>query len=295
MSMVGSGRYQYQIIEDWAKLPEGWQFGILVGVAVDSQDRVYVCHQRQEPPIIVFDRDGNYICSWGEGEINEGHIMTIDADDSMYLVDRGAHQALRLRLDGERLMELGRKGYPSNTGLTEIGGYPRQAAGPFNMPTRMFSAPSGDIYVSDGYRNARVHRFSEGGDLISSWGAPGKDAPGEFHLPHSLWVDSEGLVYVCDRKNNRVQIFSPEGEYVSQWVGLTSPVDICMDGDEKRVCTRRRHGRRVAAHHGAGQVRERSGAIRHGLRPPRSGWTPTATSTWQCAGSSGVQKFVRQG
>ena len=232
MNTVGSGRYQYRIIENWAKLPEGWQFGILVGVAVDSQDRVYVCHQRQEPPIIVFDREGNYICSWGEGEINEGHIMTISGDDSMYLVDRGAHQALHLRLDGERLMELGRKGYPSHTGLTEIGGEPQRAAEPFNMPTRMFSAPSGDIYVSDGYRNARVHRFSGGGELISSWGEPGKNAPGEFHLPHSLWVDSEGLVYVCDRKNNRVQIFSPAGEFVNQWADLTSPVDICMDGDE---------------------------------------------------------------
>ena len=100
------------------------------------------------------------------------------------------------------------------------------------MPTRMFRAPSGDIYVSDGYRNARVHRFSSGGELVSSWGEPGKGGPGEFHLPHSLWVDSEGLVYVCDRKNQRVQIFSPEGEFVIQWEGLTEPVDICMDGDE---------------------------------------------------------------
>ena len=232
MTSVGSGRYQYQVIEDWAKLPEGWQFGILVGVAVDSNDLVYVCHQRQDPPIIVFDRQGVYVCSWGTGDINEGHIMSIAPDDSIYLVDRGAHQALRLKLDGERLMELGRKGYPSNTGLTIIGGEPQRAAGPFNMPTRMFCAPSGDIYVSDGYRNARVHRFSGSGDLISSWGVPGKNAPGEFYLPHSLWVDSQGLVYVCDRKNNRVQVFSPEGEFVSQWTDLTSPVDICMDGDE---------------------------------------------------------------
>ena len=232
MNTVGSGQYRYRVIEDWAKLPEGWQFGILVGVAVDSQDRVYVCHQRQDPPIIVFDRQGSYICSWGTGDINEGHIMSITSDDVMYLVDRGAHQALRLKLDGERLMELGRKGLPSDTGLTVIGGEPRRAAGPFNMPTRMFCAPSGDIYVSDGYRNARIHRFSDSGELISSWGVPGKSAPGEFHLPHSLWVDSQGMVYVCDRKNNRVQVFSPEGEFVSQWEGLTSPVDMCMDGDE---------------------------------------------------------------
>ncbi|MCZ6867191.1 MAG: hypothetical protein O7E55_07680 [Chloroflexi bacterium] len=232
MTTIGSGQYVYDIVENWAKLPQGWTFGILVGVAVDSKDRVYVCHQRQDPPIIVFDREGNYLSSWGIGEINEGHIMYIGPDDIMYLVDRGAHQALKLTLEGDRLLELGSRGYPSDTGVTVMGGEVPRAAGPFNMPTRMFSSPSGDIYVSDGYRNARVHRFSAAGDLLSSWGAPGKSAAGEFHLPHSLWVDSEGLVYVCDRKNNRVQIFSPMGEYLNQWTDLISVVDICMDSSE---------------------------------------------------------------
>ena len=232
MTTIGSGQYLYGTVENWAKLPQGWTFGILVGVAVDSKDRVYVCHQRQDPPIIVFDREGNYLSSWGIGEINEGHIMYIGPDDIMYLVDRGAHQALKLTLEGDRLLELGSRGYPSDTGITVMGGEVPRAAGPFNMPTRMFSSPSGDIYVSDGYRNARVHRFSATGDLLSSWGAPGKSATSEFHLPHSLWVDSEGLVYVCDRKNNRVQIFSPTGEYLNQWTDLISVVDICMDSSE---------------------------------------------------------------
>ena len=232
MTTVGSGRYLYEVEENWAKLPKGWNFGILVGVAVDSKDRVYVCHQRQDPPILVFDRQGNYLSSWGTDEINEGHTMYIGPDDVMYLVDRGAHQALRLDLDGGRLLELGRKGHPSDTGVTVIGGEPVRAAGPFNMPTRMFASPTGDIYVSDGYRNARVHRFSGAGELISSWGTPGKGGPGEFHLPHSLWVDSDGLVYVCDRKNNRVQIFSPEGEFLTQWPNLISVIDICMDSEE---------------------------------------------------------------
>ena len=232
MTTAGSGSYQYEVIENWAKLPQGWQFGILVGVAVDSLDRVYVCHQRQDPPIIVFDREGEYITSWGTDDINEGHIITIAPDDSLYMVDRGAHQALRLKLDGQRLLELGRKGYPSDTGVTVIGGVPQRAAGPFNMPTRMFCAPSGDIYVSDGYRNARVHRFSAEGELLSSWGVPGRRGRDEFYLPHSLWVDSAGLVYVCDRKNNRVQVFTSDGGYLGTWDRLIEPVDICMDRDE---------------------------------------------------------------
>ncbi len=232
MATVQSGNYAYDVIEDWAKLPQGWTLGILVGVAVDSQDRVYVCQQRQDPPILVFDRQGVYLTSWGTGEINEGHTLSIGPDDTLLMPDRGSHQALKLSLSGERLMALGRKGWASDTGVTFIGGLPPRSAGPFNMPTRVFAAPSGEIYVSDGYRNARVHRFSAAGDLLSSWGTPGSAGPGRFHLPHSLWVDGQGLVYVCDRKNNRVQIFSPTGEFAGQWPDLVSVVDIFMDATE---------------------------------------------------------------
>jgi DNA-binding beta-propeller fold protein YncE len=94
---------------------------------------------------------------------------------------------------------------------------PPRSAGPFNKPTEMVVAPSGDLYVSDGYRNSRVHRFSAQGALLSSWGTPGKQEPGEFHLPHSLWVDPEGFVYVCDRENSRIQVFNGSGKFVSQW------------------------------------------------------------------------------
>ena len=294
MSTVGSGQYRYEVIEDWAKLPKGWQFGILVGVAVDSQDRVYVCHQRQDPPIIVFDRDGNYLSSWGTDEINEGHIMTIAPDDSMYLVDRGAHQALHLRLDGERLMELGRKGYPSNTGVTVIGGEPQRAAGPFNMPTRMFCAPSGDIYVSDGYRNARVHRFSSDGELVKSWGKPGKRGRGDFYLPHSLWVDSAGLIYVCDRKNNRVQVFTQDGSFIGKWDGLIEPVDICMDSDEN-----------VFVHEGGVNnespritVLDKSGKVQARWNTPYGHqiWVDTHGDIYMAVcWEQRIQKFVRQG
>ena len=95
----------------------------------------------------------------------------------------------------------------------------------------MVVAPSGDIYVSDGYRNARVHRFSNDGTLISSWGEPGKVAPNEFHLPHSMIVGQDERVYVCDRENSRIQIFSPEGEFVTMWTDMLKPFDISQDSD----------------------------------------------------------------
>ena len=274
MNTVGSGQYRYRVIEDWAKLPEGWQFGILVGVAVDSQDRVYVCHQRQDPPIIVFDRQGSYVCSWGTGDINEGHIMSIAPDDSIYLVDRGAHQALRLKLDGERLMELGRKGLPSDTGLTVIGGEPRRAAGPFNMPTRMFSAPSGDVYVSDGYRNARVHRFSTSGELISSLGSSGQERAGRIPpAPQPLGGLTGTGLRVRQEEQPGADILA--GGRVRQPVGGAYQPGGHLHGRRReRVPARGRRGRRVAAHHSAGQNGNRSGPMGYAVWTPDLGGLP---------------------
>ena len=193
-------------------------------VATDSQDRVYA-FQRKDPPIVVFDRDGSYLTSWGSSAIKDPHGIAI-IDDVIYLTDRDDHVALKFTLDGKPLMVLGTRGQPSDTGATKDIELPPRSAGPFNKPTEMVVAPSGDLYVSDGYRNSRVHRFSAQGALLSSWGTPGKHEPGEFHLPHSLWVDPEGFVYVCDRENSRIQVFNGSGKFVSQWRDIHRPTDI---------------------------------------------------------------------
>ena len=164
--------------------------------------------------------------------MNFSHGIYIDPDDVMYLTDRDDHLALKSTLDGKTLLTLGTKEQPSDTGCTEDAGTVLRAAGPFNKPAGMVRAPSGDLYVSDGYRNSRVHRFSATGDLISSWGEPGKTAPGEFHVPHCLWVDKQGLVYVCDRENRRIQVFTATGEFLAQWTDMNRPTAIYMDADE---------------------------------------------------------------
>ena len=232
MTIIGAGRYTYELVKNWARLPAGWSFGVVTGVAVDFQDRVYICQQQQPPPIIVFDRDGNYVNSWGTDLIIEPHTVFVGHDNLIYVADRGAHIALKLKLDGEPLLELGSRGHPSDTGCTEDSGEVLRASGPFNRPTRMIPSPSGEVYVSDGYRNSRVHRFSADGALISSWGSPGNTSPGEFHVPHSVWVDRQGVLYVCDRKNNRIQIFSGSGEFISQWTNVDHPTDLYIDADE---------------------------------------------------------------
>ena len=231
MATVGTGQHTYEIIEDWGTLPPGWTFGVVSAVAVDSQDRVYVFH-RKDPPIIVFDREGNYLTSWGDGSMTDPHGIHIDADDVIYVTDRDDHIALKFTLDGKLLMILGTRGQSSDTGCTEDAGTVLRGGEPFNKPTGMVPSPSGDLYVSDGYRNSRVHRFSAGGILISSWGVPGKSAHGEFQVPHCVWVDRQGVVYVCDRDNNRIQVFSRTGEFMDQWNDLHRPTCIYMDADE---------------------------------------------------------------
>jgi DNA-binding beta-propeller fold protein YncE len=230
MTIVGSGRYTYELVENWATLPTGWTFGGVSAVATDSQDRVYA-FQRKDPPVVIFDKNGTYLGSWGSSVFADPHGINI-VNDVIYVTDRNDHVALKFTLDGRPLMVIGERGKPSDTGATKDIELPPRSAGPFNKPTEMMVAPSGDLYVSDGYRNSRVHRFSGQGALIDSWGQPGKTEPGEFHLPHSLWVDRQGQVYVCDRENSRIQVFTGAGKYVSQWKDIHKPTDIVFDQQE---------------------------------------------------------------
>ncbi len=232
MKPVGTGQYTYEVIEQWGSLPAGMSFGPMSAVAADSQGRIYA-FQRKDPPVLVFDREGTYLDSWGDSAIADPHGFFIGPDDVVYLTDRDDHVALRFTLDGKPLGVLGQRGQPSDTGCEEDGGRVVRAAGPFNKPTEMVVAPSGELYVTDGYRNSRVHRFSADGRLIDSWGSPGKHAPGEFHLPHSLWIDERGEVYVCDRENNRIQVFSPSGKYLTHWDDIHRPTDIYMDAQDR--------------------------------------------------------------
>ena len=237
MTTVGSGKFTYTYIEDWAKLPAGQSFGTVSAIATDSQDRVYA-FQRTEPPVVIFDRDGNYLNSWGNGNFISPHGLFIK-DDVVYVTDREGSTAMRYTLDGKPLQVIGDHGVYSDTGCEEIGAVCPRSAGPFNFITEMVPHPSGDLYISDGYRNARVHRFTKDGDLVHSWGEPGKGGPNEFHLPHSLIVGQDGRIYLCDRENSRIQIFSAEGEYINMWTDMQRPLDISQDSEGNFVISER--------------------------------------------------------
>ena len=228
MTRLGTGDHTYELVRDYLKMPPGESLGVVSRVATDAQDRVYV-FQRKNPPVVVFDRDGNYIRAWGTGEVTDPHGLKI-VNDVVYTTDRSDSVAKSFTLDGEVLLELGQRGIHSDTGCTGSPWLAERAAGPFNHPTEMMAHANGDIYVTDGYRNARVHRFTRDGRLVKSWGTPGK-GPGEFHLPHSIAFDADGRLYVADRANRRIQIFTPEGGFLGEWTGMGGPNDITRGGD----------------------------------------------------------------
>ena len=226
MTTVGT-KNTYEYIQDFPKLPAGEEFGVVSSVATDSQDNLYV-FQRKDPVMMVFDRDGNFLKSWGNGAVESPHGLTI-TNDLIYITDREGSVAVTFDLDGRPVQILGQRGFYSDTGCDTPGELVPRVAGPFNFPTEMAPGPSGDIYVSDGYRNSRIHRFSADGQLKNSWGTPGNTEPGQFQLPHSIMVDADEKVYVCDRANKRIQIFTAEGEFINMWTGMGGPNNMVQD------------------------------------------------------------------
>jgi DNA-binding beta-propeller fold protein YncE len=229
MLRVGGGSLQYQLIEGWEQLPAGWSHPDVAAVATDSQARAYLfC--RGDHPVIVYDREGHFLDSWGEGQFTlRTHGMYIDHEDFLWLVDDADHTARKYTLDGKLLLTIGESKVCSDSGYTGTVDSICRGAPPFNRPTQLVESPTGTLYASDGYGNCRVHCFSADGRLLRSWGDPGT-APGCFNLPHGIWVHADGRVFVADRENDRIQIFTPEGEYISEWTDVQRPCDIYMDG-----------------------------------------------------------------
>ncbi len=271
VTTLESGTFTYDVQEDWAKLPPGWSFKEVAAVAVDAKDRVY-CFNRGEHPMMVFDRDGNFLSSWGEGVFPRAHGITMGPDDTLFCTDDGDHTVRKCTLDGKVLFTLGTSGKPapSNSGL------------PFNRCTHVaVSSITNEFYVSDGYGNARVHKYSPDGKLLFSWGEAGTD-PGQFNIVHNISTDRDGYVYVADRENHRVQVFNADGKYETQWVNMARPCGLYIDTSGEQVCyigelgaalgTNVDHpglGPRLSIYDLKGNVRARLGDIGPGEGPGR--------------------------
>ena len=217
---MSPGSFNFEVVEGWGRGPEGREMGgVVPGVAVDSQDRVYVA-RRSPPAILVYDDQGRFLQSWGEDALANPHLLWIGSDDQVYCADSGNHTVRKFSADGEVLQTLGT---PDRPGPPDM---------PFNQPTRAMLSQSGDLFVADGYGQFRVHRLSPDGQVLSSWGEGGQ-GPGQFALPHSLWVDDRrSRVLVMDRENNRIQIFDFEGVYMGEWTDVAMPMDMYIDLDD---------------------------------------------------------------
>ncbi|GEP42228.1 peptidyl-alpha-hydroxyglycine alpha-amidating lyase family protein [Brevifollis gellanilyticus] len=217
---VASAQPAHEVVADWLKLPEGHVLGLCAGVGVDAQNRVFVFHRSgrkwsnpfpkepiAEPTISVIDgATGKLLYSWGAGLFIMPHGLTADHEGNLWLTDVGLHQVFKFKPEGKQLLVLGEAGKPGAD------------QGHFNLPTDVAVLKDGSFYVSDGYKNTRVMKFNAEGKFEFEWGAKG-EGPGQFNLPHGIAMDAQGRVIVCDRENERLQVFDARGVFIEEWKG----------------------------------------------------------------------------
>jgi hypothetical protein len=221
--VLGTDGYRYEVDDGWAKLPPGMEFNAdVAAVGVDKHDNVYAFN-RGKHPMCVFDREGNLLRTWGEGIYPRAHGVFMAPDDTIWLTDDADHTVRRCTLDGKVLLTIGIPGKPS----------PYMSGEPFHRCTHTAMSPDGNyLYISDGYGNARIHKFTVDGKWLSAWGEPGTD-PGKFNIPHNICCDPDGWVYVADRENHRVQVFDGNGKYETQWNNMHRASGLCMETGTK--------------------------------------------------------------
>lgn len=190
----------------------------VTGVGVDSSGRVYVCAGTRHP-VLVFDRAGQYLYSFGEGLLVEPHTVRIDPEGNVWITDFQIHQVFKFAPDGTLLQSFGVRGKRGRD------------ATHFNGPTDVAFAPNGNIYISDGYGNSRIVRLSHDGTYLGDFGNWGT-RNGLFRIPHSVAVDAAGRVYVADRTNKRIQLFTGEGTFLAAWKLKDKPNSLFITPDQ---------------------------------------------------------------
>ncbi len=196
----------------------GWVSGSVSWVTVDKRGHIYELQRGTgADPILELNCKGRLLRSWGTGDFVLPHSLRLDAKGHVWTVDASSSQITEYTREGRRLQTL------------HVGDQPQNGS-PFHGATDIAFAPDGDLFVSDGYGNARILKYSPGGTLLRQWGKPGA-APGEFHLPHALQVDQGGTLYVADRENGRIELFTSAGAYLDSFTGLGRVYALKLAGD----------------------------------------------------------------
>ena len=223
---LGNGSYTYEVVEGWGALPDGVTYGYTHGVVTDRDDNVYI-HNQSKDGVVIFDRAGKFLGSWGEEYAAGAHGFNINEENGteyLYITDQARHDVYKTTLDGKVLMQLGTPELPAVYEKPED-----------YTPTDVCVSPNGDIYVGDGYGKSWVHRYAADGTRIQSWGGSGSE-PGLMLCPHGVWIDTRGeapQLIVADRGNNRLQTFTLDGVHTGfVTYDLRQPCTVRGHGDE---------------------------------------------------------------
>lgn len=212
---------KYEVSTTWAALPSGTQWGETSSVTSDAKGNILVL-RRVDPAFFVFNPQGKLMKSWGEGLFKWAHGIRVDRDGFIWATDGQDNLVYKFTMDGQVLLKLGQKGVAGDN----------NSPGTFNRPTDVAVAANGDFFVSDGYGNSRVVKFSKDGKFIKIIGGTKGAEPGQFNLPHSVVIDSRGRLLVGDRQNARVQIFDQNGKFLEMWAGLGKPYGLYIAKDD---------------------------------------------------------------
>ena len=244
-----SAQIAFDVAPDPARLPEHLHLGEVAGVATNSKGSLFVYTRtggdnatwgasrifaHGGSRLYEFDRGGKFVREIGEGVYGFlfAASVRVDAQDNIWVVDRGSNMVIKFTPDGRVAMTLGRK--PESVNAPGAGGGGRGGNSGAGVPGDNFNKPSdvafdaaGNIFVSDGFGNARVAKFDRDGRFLKSWGSRG-NGQGQFDMPLSVAVDAKGSVYVADRGNKRIQVFDNEGGFQREISNVGAPWAICI-------------------------------------------------------------------
>jgi glucose/arabinose dehydrogenase len=216
----------YDISTTWYQLPQGMELGSPLAVASDGKGHILFFRDRANPPIVVFDRAGKYIRGWGDGLFKAAHSIGVDRNGFVWTTDNQDNTVYKFTMDGKLLMTLGKRGVAGDNASQDA----------LNGPSNVAIARNGNIFVTDGYRNSRIMKFSKDGKFLKIIGGTKGKEPGQFDLPHAIGIDSKGRLIVTDRNNGRVQVFDQDGTFIEQWtssdLGIRQPSGISIEPDD---------------------------------------------------------------
>jgi DNA-binding beta-propeller fold protein YncE len=221
-----TSNHKYEVTLFGALPPGQTVWNLPRSVAADGKGTIYLL-RASEPPVLVFNREGKLLKTWGAGLFKEAHSIDIDHDGNLWITDRADSMVFKFTPDGKQLMALGKKGVAGKNDSTDL----------FNGSADVAIAPNGDIFVADGQGgNNRIVKFSKDGKFIKTWGTKGS-APGQFETPHSIAIDSKGRLFVADqqeKKTPRIQIFDQDGKFLEQWdkLPLKQPTGLFITKDD---------------------------------------------------------------